>query len=144
MTVKITNDYTASHSIAPKEIVGSPFTVTVDSDPKKSRVYAFATTHIAGNLYEMTIESRDANDINLDSTFDVYSVQLKRSDGGGSQEYLGSAVYQSAGLYKVKLTPTIAGQYTMTVTIANDYTAFYPSASTQITNSPFIVTVYPG
>ena len=78
----------------------------------------------------MTIQSRDAKDINLDSTFDVYSVQLKRSDGGGSQEYTTTAVYQSAGLYKAELTPTIAGKYTMTVNIANAYTASHPLAST--------------
>jgi len=74
MTVKIANAYTAAHFSAPKEIIGSPFTVTVDSDPKQSTVKTFATTHIAGDLYKMTIESRDAKNIILDSDLDIYSV----------------------------------------------------------------------
>ena len=48
----------------------------------------------------MTIESRDANNIILDTVFDVYSVKLTRSDGGGSEQYTATAFYQSAGLYK--------------------------------------------
>ena len=89
----------------------------------------------------MTIESRDANNIILDTIFDVYSVKLTRSDGGGSEQYTATAFYQSAGLYKAELTPTVAGRYTMTVNIANDYTISNPSLSTEIIGSPFTITV---
>ena len=89
----------------------------------------------------MTIESRDANNIILDTIFDVYSVKLTRSDGGGSEQYTATAFYQSAGLYKAELTPTVAGKYTMTVNIANAYTISNPSLSSEIIGSPFTVTV---
>lgn len=42
------------------------------------------------------------------------------------------------------MTPTIAGQYTMTVKIKNFYTDSDSSLSTEIAGSPFTVTVYPG
>ena len=89
----------------------------------------------------MSIQSRDANNNILDSKNDVYRVQFTRSDGGGSQQLAATAVYQSAGLYKVELTPTIAGKYTVTVKIANAYTAADPSVPTEIIGSPFTVTV---
>jgi len=78
----------------------------------------------------MTIQSRDTLGDPLDSTFDTYVVQLIRSDGGGSQQLTTTAVYQSAGLYKAELTPTIAGQYTMTARIANAYTTAHPTLLT--------------
>ena len=55
-----------------------------------------------------------------------------------------SATYQSSGLYQAQLTPTIAGKYTVTVTMTNDYTALNPSLSTKISGSPFTVAFFPG
>ena len=75
----------------------------------------------------MTIQSRDANDKISDSKNDVYRVQFTRSDGGGSQQLAATAVYESAGLYKTELTPTIAGMYTVTVKFENAYTAADPT-----------------
>ena len=57
----MTNKYTADHPTYPTEIRGSPFTVTVDSDPTKSTIETFTKTQIAGALYTFTIQSRDAN-----------------------------------------------------------------------------------
>ena len=87
MTVQIANAYTAAHPTLATQIIGCPFTVTVDSDPNQSTIETFKTTHIAGELYTITIQSRDVQNIlnnSLDSTFDVYSVLFSRSDGGGS------------------------------------------------------------
>ena len=84
MTVKLANAYTAADSSVSKTIFGSPFTVTVDSDPEKSTIERFTTNHKAGALYSMTIQSRDANGNISDSKDDVYSVKFTRSDGGGS------------------------------------------------------------
>ena len=130
MKVNIANSYTAAHPTLTTEIIGSPFGVTIDSDPGKSKIKTFITTHLAGALYTMTIESRDTLGNSLDSTFDIYSVMLTRSDAGGSQQLATTAVYQSAGLYKAELTPTIAGQYTMTARIANAYTTAHPTIPT--------------
>ena len=84
MKVKIANSYTAAHPTLAAEIIGSPFIVIVDSDPSQSTIETFTTTHIAGQPYTMTIQSRDTLGNPLDSTFDVYSVWFTRSDGGGS------------------------------------------------------------
>ena len=130
MTVHVANYHTAAHPTLSTEIIGSPFTVIIDSDPSQSTIETFTTTHIAGELYKMTIQSRDTLGDPLDSTFDTYVVQLIRSDGGGSQQLTTTAVYQSAGLYKAELTPTIAGQYTMTARIANAYTTAHPTLPT--------------
>ena len=70
----IKNTYTAFNPSLPTEIIGSPFTVTVDSDPGKSTIETITTEHIAGELYTLTIQSRDFNKDRLDSTFDVYTV----------------------------------------------------------------------
>ena len=145
VTVHIKNAYTAFNPSLPTEIIGSPFTVTVDSDPGKSTIETITTEHIAGELYTLTIQSRDFNKDRLDSTFDVYTVQFTRSDGGGSQQLTTTATYQPAsGLYEVLLTPTIAGQYTMTLSIANAYTAAFPSIYANKIWSTYFVTVYPG
>ena len=40
-----------------------------------------------------------------------------------------------------KLTPTVAGKYTVRVNISNDYTHSNPSLPTEIIGSPFTVTV---
>ena len=93
MTVRIANDYTVAHPTLSTEIIGSPFTVIIDSDPSQSTIETFTTTHIAGELYKMTIQSRDTLGDPLDSTFDAYSVMLTRSDGGGSQQLTTTAVY---------------------------------------------------
>ena len=93
MTVKIANAYTAANPSLSTEIIGSPFTVTVDSDPVKSTIEIFTRDHIAGDLYTLTIQSRDRNHNPLDSTFDVYKVYLTRSDGGGSHQLTTTAVY---------------------------------------------------
>ena len=74
MTVNVANTYTAAHPSASTEIVGSPFTVTVDSDPGKSKIKTFTTTHIAAEIYTITIQSLDANDLILDSLLDDYTV----------------------------------------------------------------------
>ena len=146
MTVNIQNAYTTAYPSLSTEIIGSPFTVSVDSDPELCKIQTFTTAHIAGELYTLTIQSRDGNGNPLDSTFDVYTVQLTRTDGGGTQQLTTTAVYQpaSGGIYKAFLTPTIAGRYKMTVSIANAYTTTYPSISTNIIGSPFFLTVYPG
>ena len=93
MTIRIANDYTAAHPTLSTEIIGSPFAVTVDSDPGKSKIKTFTTTHLAGALYTMTVESRDANNNILDSVFDGYSVWFTRSDGGGSEQLITTAAY---------------------------------------------------
>ena len=81
MTVKITNAYTAADPTIPTEIFGSPFTVTVDSDPRKSSIETFKKTHILGEDYTMTIQSRDAKNKKIDSKNDLYSVEFTRIDG---------------------------------------------------------------
>jgi hypothetical protein len=48
----------------------------------------------------MTLQSRDSSGNVLDASSDVYSVQLTRSDGGGSEQLTTTAVYQSTGLYQ--------------------------------------------
>ena len=72
--VKMTNSYTASHPTFPTEITGSPFNVAVDSDPGKNSIETSTKNHIAGALYTMTIQSRDAISNISDSKRDVYSV----------------------------------------------------------------------
>jgi len=84
VTVKMTNSYTTSHPTVPTEITGSPFTVEVDSDPGKNSIETSTETHIAGAVYTMTIQSRDANSSPLDSTFDDYSVTFVHSGGVGT------------------------------------------------------------
>ena len=81
VTVKMTNSYTASHPTVPTEITGSPFTVAVDSDPGKNSIETPTKNHIAGAQYTMTIQSRDADNLPIDSTFDVYSVTFVHSGG---------------------------------------------------------------
>ena len=89
----------------------------------------------------MKIQSLDLYGVVLDATSDVYSVKFTRSDSGGSEQLTTTAVYKSAGLYETKITPTIAGKYTVTVHMSNSYTTSYPSVSTEISGSPFTVTV---
>ena len=74
MTVKMTNLYTATFPSVPTEIIGSPSSVTISTDPGKSTIETFTTAHIAGSLYTIRMQSRDANSNPLDSSFDVYSV----------------------------------------------------------------------
>ncbi len=56
-------------------------------------------THIAGDIYMMTMQSRDSYGNVLDTSGDNFSVELTRSDGGGSEKLTTTAVYQSSGLY---------------------------------------------
>jgi len=65
--VKIANAYTAADPTISTEIIGSPFTVTVDSDPRKSSIETFKKTHILGEDYTMTIQSRDAKNKKIDA-----------------------------------------------------------------------------
>ena len=81
MTVKIANAYTAADPTISTEIIGSPFTVTVDSDPRKSSIETFKKTHILVEDYRMTIQSRDAKNKKIDSKNDLYSVEFTRIDG---------------------------------------------------------------
>ena len=67
----MTNAYTAADPTISTEIFGSPFTVTVDSDPRKSSIETFKKNHIASTLYSITMQSRDANSEILDSKNDV-------------------------------------------------------------------------
>lgn len=68
---------------------------------------------------------------------------MTRSDGGGSESYSASVTHQSNGLYEATLTPLIAGDYSMTVELTNDYTVT-SGVAIEISGSPFTVTVYPG
>jgi hypothetical protein len=85
------------------EISGSPYTVTVNpasTDPATSSFVSAPTTHIAGEVYTNTIQSRDT--FNNDATFtttDSYSITFTRSDGGGSELLTTTAIHQSAGVY---------------------------------------------
>ena len=67
MTLKISNAYTAADPSVITEIIGSPFTVTVDSDPRKSTIETFKKTSILGEDYTMTIQSRDAKKKKIDA-----------------------------------------------------------------------------
>ena len=67
MTVKIANAYTAANPSVSTKINGSPFIVTVDSDPGKSTIETFKKTCILGKDYTMTIQSRDAKNEKLDA-----------------------------------------------------------------------------
>ena len=84
----------------------------------------------------MTMQSHNSLGIAINTKSDVYSVTFTRSDSGGSQIFSTTAIYQSAGLYKASLTPTIAGIYTVTVQMTNAY-----SLPTEIVGSPFTVYV---
>jgi len=58
------------------------------------------TTNIAGEVYSVTMQSRDTSNVALDASSDSYSITFTRSDVGGSEELTTTAVYQSAGVYK--------------------------------------------
>ena len=65
-----------------------------------STVVTSYATHIAGEIYTMTMHSLDSYGNVLDASGDIYSVQLTRSDGIGSEQMTNTAIYQSAGLYQ--------------------------------------------
>ena len=116
------------------------------SIPSKSRIIwpsYWSLNQIAGKSYLFFIEGRDANNkINV-SANDVFRAQITQSDGGGSQQFAATSKYASDrdDLQSVEYISKFAGQYTVTVKLENDYTAANPSVSTEITGSPFIVTV---
>lgn len=93
----------------------------------------------------MTIQSRDISGNVLSHNDDTYTVTLTRSDGGGSEVHTATATHQADGLYEAILspTPTVAGTYTMTLDLTNDYTA-RTGVNTAVNGTPFTVTVVPG
>lgn len=57
--------------------------------------------------------------------------------------YSAIATHSSNGLYEASVTPLIGGEYTVTVHMTNDYTVA-SGVATEISGSPFIVTILPG
>ena len=53
---------------------------------------------------------------------------------------MGSGQFETTG----PLAPTVAGTYTLTVTMTNSYTATDSAIPTDLKNTPFTVTVLPG
>ena len=115
------------------------------SVPSRCTLESYSTSHEAGIDYVMTIQSRDTSGNELTHDDDTYSITLTRSDGGGSEVLTATATHQSNGLYEATLipTPTVAGTYTMTVDLTNDYTA-RTGVATAISGTPLTVTVVPG
>lgn len=79
--------------------------ITIDysnpSIPSGSTIESSAATHEAGTVYTMTMQSRTAGGTALTWNDDTYMATLTRTDGGGSEEYTGTAVHTSNGLYTV-------------------------------------------
>lgn len=71
----------------------------------------------------MTMQSRSDAGVALGYSDDNYSVDLSRSDGGGTEQLTTTGSHTSNGRYSASMTPTIAGDYTMTVDMTNAYTA---------------------
>lgn len=93
----------------------------------------------------MTMQSRSDVGNALSYATDSYSVDLSRSDGGGTEQHTTVGSHTISGLYSASIaTPTIAGVYTMTVDMTNAYTALVPGIQTEVSGSPFTVTVVPG
>ena len=67
-----------SQLLSPEPVKGVP------SIPEKSTVVTFSTSSIAGNIYEMTMQSHNSLGIAINTKSDVYSVTFTRSDSGGS------------------------------------------------------------
>ena len=122
-------------------------TVTIDfinpSIPSASTIETYSTLHEAGTTYTVTTQSRSFSGTALLWSDDTYTVTLTRSDGGGSESYSATATHQSNGLYQATLTPLIAAQYSLTVTMTNSYQVSQGS-STALSNSPQTVTIFPG
>lgn len=58
--------------------------------------------------------------------------------------YSTTATHTSSGQYVASLTPEIAGDYTMSVSMTNAFTATMSGIATEISGSPYSVTVYAG
>lgn len=114
------------------------------SVPAFSTIETYQTTHIAGIIYSMTMQSRGTSSNVLAYSTDIYSVDLSQSDGLGSQQFTRTGSHTSGGIYSASMTPTIAGTYTMTVDMTNGYTVTVPGIQTEVSGSPFSVTVFPG
>lgn len=82
-----------------------------------------SVNHPAITVYTVTSQSRNRSGVALAHDDDTYTVTMTRSDGNGSETYTTTASHQSSGLYQAQLTPLISGQYSLTVTMANVYTA---------------------
>jgi hypothetical protein len=86
------------------EISGSSYSVVVDpisSEPVSCIFTSNPSTTIAGEVYTVTIQSRDIyNNNGIYTTSDSYRISFTRSDGGGPEQLTTTAVHQSAGVYR--------------------------------------------
>jgi len=70
---------------SPQRVGDNVNTVEVQtfSLPNKCTFSSAPTTHIAGQVYSVTVQSRDSSSVALGTTSDSYSITFTRSDGGG-------------------------------------------------------------
>ena len=66
------------------------------------------------------MQSRNAVGVGHDVDDDTYTVVL--SEDGGTNTFSATATHSVDGLYSASLEPTIAGDYTVTIDLTNDYT----------------------
>lgn len=145
MHVIPTSAYYAQKRIGNGSVYGTVNNVEIypTLEPTQCTVETSPSTYIATDpspYYTLTMQSRDINGLAHDDLGrDTYSVDFTRSDGGGSETYSATAIAQGSGLYEASLSPTVAGTYTVTVTVGDAYTG-----PAEISGSPFMVTVLPG
>ena len=53
----------------------------MSSVPSKSKIVTYATNHIAGLVYTITMQSLDSSSNPFDTRSDVYSIEIIRSGG---------------------------------------------------------------
>lgn len=95
-------------SIAPTSI---PTLSTVDGDSNVD----------AGNLYTVTLKTKNSQGTLHVGTDDVFEVKLVSTDGSVPDQIL-LVTYSGAGVFKATVTPTIAGTYNVEANLTNDYT----------------------
>lgn len=106
---------------------------------------ASATTGTAGVPFDIELQSRQQDStINDDpSDPDIYTVTLTCGTDT-VPTYTETATLSARGVYRATMTATIADTYTVSVHLTNAYTATSSAIPTEISGSPFTLTVIPG
>ena len=103
-----------------------------------------AITHTAPNdPYTVTLQIWDANSVTFDTGSDTIVVTFTHTDSEGGEvvTLTTPATHLSSGLYSASVTPTVLGAYTVTVTMTIGDTATSFDIPTEVSGSPFTVTV---